>query len=64
MKLAWKRKSDKIKDNLQILENKLDITKDDKKPRKRALKLLIKQEVNEAKVKYIEQQKESIGLAA
>lgn len=60
-----KRKNDDIKWNLETLEKKLTIsTSDEKKPRKRTLKLMIQSELIEAKKAYLEQQRESLWLAA
>ena len=64
VKLARRRKSDDIKKNMEILENKLNITDNDKTPRKRSLKLLLTKEVHEAKVAQLQKNKESLGLAA
>ena len=61
VKMMRKRKNDDIKKNLETLEKKLTIsTGDEKKPRKRTLKLMIQSELVEAKKAYLEQQKQSL----
>jgi hypothetical protein len=58
--LARKWKADTIGKNLETFEKKLDITKDDKKPRKKGIKLILQKELHEAKKVYIEKQKINI----
>src|SRR3990167_5442248 len=60
IKLARNRKSEDIKTNLKTLEDKLKVTSDDK-PRRRSLKLIVSQEIEEAKKAQLEKDRKSLG---
>jgi len=61
VKMARRRKSEHIKDNLKILDNKLQPKSDDSLWTK-SLKEQLKVYLDDAKKAYIEKQKESVGL--
>lgn len=61
IKILWKRKNDDISKQLTILEEKLKPIKDESKNRQ-LLKDILRREVQEAKQKYVEWVKKSVGI--
>ena len=61
IKMLWKRKNDDIKGQLNILDKKLEPINGESKNRQ-LLKDMLRKEVQEAKNKYIEEVKKSVGV--
>ena len=59
--MLWKRKNDDIKGQLNILDKKLEPINGESKNRQ-LLKDMLRKEVQEAKNKYIEEVKKSVGV--
>lgn len=61
--LTWRWKTDNIKDNLQVISDKIRVNSDDS-PWTRWLKMQLQQHLLEAKQAYVKKQSASVGLAA